>query len=95
MKFSCSELLIAKNGTEFFQTRPKSPQKKQKPEQVSPRAMTEVAPSLDNNGVTISPKKNSGSLVAPMEKVLRPVLEDREKTFDSSVSVEFKVEGIC
>ena len=28
-------------------------------------------------------------------EVLRPVLEDREKTFDSSVSVEFKVEGIC
>ena len=76
----------------FVQTRPNSTQKKQRIEQISPRAMTEVVPSLDNN--MISPKKNSGSQV-PTEKVLRPVLEDREKTFDSSVSVEFKVEGIC
>ena len=78
----------------FFQTRPKSPQKKAKTEQISPNSATEVEPSLDNNSMTISPKKPSGSLVT-MEKVLRPVLEDREKTFDSSVSVEFKLEGIC
>ena len=48
------------------------------------------APSLVSSENFTKPVEEHTSL-----PVLRPVLEDREKTFDSSVSVEFKVEGIC
>ena len=56
-------------------------------------------PPTSSKLIVSDKSKTTPRAIAPVDgmtvEVLRPVLEDREKTFDSSVSVEFKVEGIC
>ena len=50
--------------------------------------------TVRNKFENVNSKKYSKQSPSMGQSQLQPVLEDREKTFDSTVSVEFKVEGI-